>query len=72
MSKLNLSSSVLPTSCIEPSSPTIAVSTESKNVDGGEFEGSGAGKGLLLERGSSADGLGGSGGGRGRPVLCVG
>ncbi len=28
---------MFPVSCIEPSPPIIAVSTESKNVHGGEF-----------------------------------
>lgn len=52
----------MPVSCIEPSSPIIAVSAESKNEDGGDL---GALRGPLLVR--SVGGLGG-GGGRGRRV----
>ena len=37
VSNLSRSSLMLPVSCIEPSPPTIAVSTESKNANGGEF-----------------------------------
>lgn len=81
MPKLRRSSSVLPVSCIEPSPPTIAVSTESKNVDGGDFGDWGAFRGPLLVRsnvGGLGGGLGGSlggglggGSGRGRPGLCI-